>query len=99
MQTPPSHRTQTVPFDPLLRSDDLPSLSLRDVAECQHCSLELRFFICVLPSHLKYIAIIDFYIEVLCKHLYNSMHQWFPWILITQRSCISLPLRGGVAKQ
>ena len=94
-------RAQTVPFDPLLRSDDHTSLSLRDVAERQHCSGELRFFILrFFTIRLSFFSkiIFDFFIEVLCKHLYNSMHQWFPWIPITQRSCISLPLRG-VAKQ
>jgi hypothetical protein len=47
-----NHRTQTVPFDPLFRSDDHTSLPLHGVAECQHCSSEPRLFICILQSHI-----------------------------------------------
>jgi hypothetical protein len=50
-----NHRTQTVPFDPLFRSDDHTSLPLHGVAECQHCSSEPRLFICILQSHIVWI--------------------------------------------
>jgi hypothetical protein len=48
VQIPPNLHAQTVPFDPLSRSDDHTSLSLRDVAERQHCSKESRLFISAL---------------------------------------------------